>query len=193
MWEYYNVHSHYPPAAICSKEGKPLLSWRVAILPYLEEKNLYKRFNLEETWDSLHNKELLPLMPSVYQLSATAGKEKGSTHYRVFVGKDAPFELCASRSIDDIIDGTSTTLMVVEAVQPVPWTKPQELDYDPDKPLPKLGSPASTGFNATFMDFRLRFFARLPDDKTLRALITHAGGEVNPPLPAAVRPAPERG
>ena len=67
LHEFADNHKHWlPPAAICNKKGKPLLSWRVAILPQLGYQNLYEQFKLDEPWDSEHNKKLLEKMPKVY-------------------------------------------------------------------------------------------------------------------------------
>src|SRR5207253_5726964 len=67
---YASAHrDHFPAAAIYSKDGKPLLSWRVALLPYLEQDNLYKQFKLDEPWDSEHNKKLIARMPKVFASS----------------------------------------------------------------------------------------------------------------------------
>src|SRR5207302_1956982 len=65
---YADAFGRAPAAAICDKNGKPLLSWRVAILPFIEQDNLYKQFHLDEPWDSDHNKKLLARMPNVYAL-----------------------------------------------------------------------------------------------------------------------------
>jgi prepilin-type processing-associated H-X9-DG protein len=94
------------------------------------------------------------------------------------VGAEAPFDLHKSRRIADIKDGTSNTWMVVETDEAVPWTKPDELAYDPKKPVPRLGNFFGGGFNAAFMDGSVHYFRRAPAERTLRALITHAGGEV---------------
>ena len=64
---YRKKHHTMPPAYLADKQGKPLLSWRVALLPYLGQQDLYKRFHLDEPWDSPHNRQLIPLIPDVYQ------------------------------------------------------------------------------------------------------------------------------
>jgi Protein of unknown function (DUF1559) len=177
MHNYHDANGHFPPAAICNKDGKPLLSWRVAILPYVEEDNLYRQFHLDESWDSAHNKKLLSLMPKVYQLPVEEGNTT-TTHYRVFVGPDAMFEYKEGRRIADITDGTSNTWMVVETDEAVPWTKPDELPYDAKKPLPRMGNFVNGGFNALFVDASVHFFRKAPEEAKMRALITPAGGEV---------------
>ncbi len=84
----------FPPAAVCDKKGKPQLSWRVLILPYIDQNELYKQFKLDEPWDSEHNKKLIEKMPAVYKLP---GAKEGTTdtHYRVFVGNGAGVRLGA--------------------------------------------------------------------------------------------------
>ena len=181
MHNYHDAHGHFPPAAICNKDGKPLLSWRVAILPYVEQQYLYKKFRLDEPWDSEHNKKLLPLMPNVYALSGVAGEGASMTYYRVFVGPEAGFLLEKGRRLADITDGTSNTWMVVESQEGVPWTKPDELPFDRNQPLPQLGNFFNGGFNAAFMDGSVRFYPKPPPEQTIRALITPSGGEIIKP------------
>src|SRR5438093_7201056 len=66
MHNYHDTYGHLPPAALKNKKGKPLLSWRVALLPFVEEDKLYKEFRLDEPWDSAHNKKLLAKMPKLF-------------------------------------------------------------------------------------------------------------------------------
>jgi prepilin-type processing-associated H-X9-DG protein len=81
----------------------------------------------------------------------------------------------------EFADGTSNTLMIAEAAKPVPWTKPEDLSHDPNKPLPKLGGHTPGGFNAAFCDGSVRFILQNIKEPILRALITRNGGEVIDP------------
>jgi RNA polymerase sigma factor (sigma-70 family) len=90
MHNYYDIYGFLPPAAIYGKNGKPLLSWRVLLLPFFNQNHLYKQFHLDEAWDSAHNKKLLAQMPAVYRIPGQ--KEKNSTLYQVFVGPSTIFE-----------------------------------------------------------------------------------------------------
>jgi hypothetical protein len=179
MHSYHDVYGHFPAAASYDKQGRPLLSWRVHILPYLEQEELYKQFHLDEPWDSEHNKQLLAKMPRIYAAPLPGGaKERGMTPYQVFTGKGTIFEDKKGVAIKDITDGTSRTFLIVEAGEGVPWTKPQDLPFDPDKPLPRLGRPGADGFLALFADGSVHYIKKATKEKVLRALITYNGNEV---------------
>lgn len=135
---YHDTHHHLPPVAIAGKAGQPLLSWRVKLLPYLGEYELYKRFHLDEPWDSPHNLQMLPLIPTVYQ--TFGAKDASTTRLQAVVGQGTIFGEAEPLTFSQIsqADGTGNTLMVVEANEPVPWTKPAEWEYRPNGPLQPL-------------------------------------------------------
>jgi RNA polymerase sigma factor (sigma-70 family) len=176
MHNYHDTYGSFPAEAIYSQDGKPLLSWRVAILPFLEEENLYNQFKLDEPWDSVHNKKLLGRMPKVF------GEHGTQTHFRIFTGEGMIFHGDKGSRFAHITDGMSNTIMVVEAANSVPWTKPDELLYDPNKPLPKLGgTPSKDGFYVLMCDGSVQFVRTPIKEQQFRALLTPAGGEVIEP------------
>jgi uncharacterized protein (TIGR03067 family) len=182
MHQYHDTYNHWPMPAIYSKDGKPLLSWRVAILPFVEQNNLYNQFKLNEPWDSPHNKKLLEVIPRIYAPVAGKPKQPHSTYYQVFTGPGTVFEGEKKLQIRSISDGTSNTVMVVEAAEAVPWTKPADLPFDAKKKeLPKLGGQLPDGFFMALCDGSTMWVSRRYDERILRAMITRAGGEVIDP------------
>jgi Protein of unknown function (DUF1559) len=177
LHNYEQTHGCFPPAALCDKAGKPLLSWRVLLLPYLEENELYEQFRLNEPWDSAHNKDLLARMPRIFAGDEGATAEDFQTPYQVFVGKRAAFEGTKGIPFAGFTDGMSQTLLVVRAPTAVPWTKPADLPYAPDKPLPRLFGDGEGGLEVVFANGRVHTLPRALPEKTLRALITRNGGE----------------
>jgi RNA polymerase sigma factor (sigma-70 family) len=176
-----------PPAAI-SKDGKPLLSWRVALLPCIDlalggaQNELYEKFHLDEPWDSPHNKELIDQIPEVYAPVVKKDDPKGSTYYQVFFGPGALFEGSEGKTFQSVTDGISNTLFVVEAAKPVPWTKPEDVKFDITQTkvsvLPLLGGQFDGGFHAVFADGGTSVFIKKSiSPAALRALITPSGGE----------------
>ncbi len=167
--DYVAEHHRLPPSAINGPDGEPLLSWRVALLPYLGEKDLYTQFKLNERWDSVHNKKLLERMPSVYVQGAN--ETTSSTGLRVFTGPGTPFEGREGVPLSDIPDGLRSTLLIAQTKEEVPWTKPEELSYDPKQPL------RVTVEEGLFADGSVRLLLAKANSLTRQGIITRNGGE----------------
>jgi hypothetical protein len=181
MHSFHDSYNQFPPVAVYSKDGKPLLSWRVLVLPYLEQRDLFKQFKLNEPWDSPHNKELLSKMPAVYRAGQANPREPFTTYYQVFAGPGTMFDGTEGCRIAKITDGTSITIMIAEGAEAVPWTKPADLVYDRKKPVPKLGGPFKTSIRAAFADGSVQEFTRKwneEQEKTMHLLIQCADGKV---------------
>ncbi len=182
MHNYAQVHKTFPPAYSVDKDGKPLLSWRVLILPYLEGEGsiLYKQFHLDEPWDSEHNKALIGRMPAVYLSpnSALAGQWKANyltprNERSIFPGKEAI-------SFAKIRDGTSNTILTLEVPDSsaVVWTKPDDFQYDEDNPLKGLTGMRAGVFLAGFADGSVQTISSTIDLTLLKALFTRDGNEM---------------
>ncbi len=189
LYRYHEAHGRLPPAVVRDKAGGPLYSWRVEILPYLGEEELYRDFRRDEPWDGEHNGKLLDRMPGVYRPPPEFGRSSSTTPYRVLVGPGTAFER-DGLTWDDFPDGLENTILVAEARDLIAWSKPQDLAYDPGGRLPSLGFGSARlfyfacyevgrrpGFHALFADGSVRFVATDAGEPTLRALITRNGGE----------------
>ena len=137
------------------------------ILPYLGYESLFKEYRLDEPWDGPNNIKLLEKkMPPEFRYPNDAADSKNASYY-VLTGPGTVFENEKSCRYAEIRDGSSNTLLIVEAKRDIPWTKPDDIAYDPEKPLPKLGGWSDKGFNAAFADGVVRFLPSSIDEKTL--------------------------
>ncbi|TXT34299.1 MAG: hypothetical protein FD138_1695, partial [Planctomycetota bacterium] len=200
MHNYHDTFRTFPPAANVDKDGKKLLSWRVHVLPFVEQAALYQQFHLDEPWDSEHNKKLIAQIPPVFVQPTHADLAKdGKTVYLVPTGEGTAFEGKDGMKIQNFTDGTSNTILAVEAHRDaaVIWTKPDDLVVDFKNPLKNLKSALVGGFHILLCDGSVRFVSDNIDVATLKALFTRAGGEaINfgaidaVPAPRAVAAAP---
>jgi hypothetical protein len=174
----HDVQKRFPDTAIRDAAGKPLLSWRVHILPYLNEDALYKEFHLNEPWDSEHNKRLIDRMPAVYRLSKQL--PPGKTNIVLPVGAATAWPEGRGLTFRDFTDGTSMTMLVVEAddAHAVTWTEPADLSYDPAHPAAGLGGHFGPGFVTGSADGAAHYLPLDTNPDTLRMLFTPAGQEI---------------
>jgi hypothetical protein len=181
MHNFESANGLLPPAATLGKKGKKLHSWRVAILPYIEEDNLYRKFKHDEPWDSDHNKKVFEdnPMPKVFALPDSKNLDEKKTHFQVFVGSGAMFETVAALKISDIQDGTSNTILIATAANAVEWTKPDDIEFDPKVEMKKFLLFKNSTCSVSFADGAIRAISEKKiTEAVLKALITRNGGEV---------------
>lgn len=175
------MHVHHDATGEFPKQN-PNLSWRVMILPYLEEEQLYKQFNFDEPWDGPTNKKLLARMPKVYldrRFQKPEDQAKGLTYYRAFVGPGSILGDGASLGAISSADMTSNTLLFVEAGDSVPWTKPDDPGFNENGPF---GGPNRTSFVGAYADGHVAIIPQKTPSSLIKALITWKGNEtVTPP------------
>ena len=180
MHNYHQAYGCLPPAAITDRAGRPLLSWRVALLPYLEQSDLYSKFHLDEPWDSPYNLALLGEMPYVYSCPSdqTQAQTLGMTNYQVVIGPRTAFPPDGKPvKFTEITDGPDRTILAGESRRKVPWTKPEDLVSAMPLPRNGLGSDHPGGFNALFADGSVRFVKSSTSPSVLSALFTRNGLE----------------
>ncbi|MGP0067454.1 MAG: M56 family metallopeptidase, partial [Isosphaeraceae bacterium] len=218
---YHAQNGHFPASINLGGKTKSVpYSWRVAILPYIEQQELFNAYNFDEPWDSPNNRKLIDKMPSVYSYSGPGGTPSSRTNssYFVFSGRSTAVDTGSAQgaaggrvgiglpgaagpgtgigigsappgqpgrvlapegpSLMQITDGSSNTILAVEAQRDIPWTKPEDIPFDPNGPLPELGGFTPDGFNALIADGSVRYIKRSIPPLVLKALITRDGGEV---------------
>jgi Protein of unknown function (DUF1559) len=182
MLNYEGAYGNLPAAYSVDKAGKPLLSWRVHILPFIEQDALYKEFHLDEPWDSAHNKKLIEKMPKIY-LSPASAAGPGMTTYLTVRGKDTAFPGDKGVKLSEIPDGTSNTIAVVETSdkKAVIWTKPDDFELNEKNPMEGLLGHWPAGFLAAFCDGSVRLISRSVDPKALKNAFIRNDGNPLPP------------
>lgn len=188
MHAHVDAH-HYLPGADADANGmtptpdRPAVSWRVKILPYLKRDALTVAYRSTEPWDSPHNQRLLDQMPKVFEHPSRTAPP-GHTYYRVFVsptnaGRSTALFTHGRRgsSLAEIIDGSSNTILIVDAVDSVPWTMPEGIEFKPSHTLQFYSGHFPRGTQAAFADGAVRTLPPGLPQKVLRALITSAGEE----------------
>lgn len=180
LLNYEATYRKVPSAAILDKTTKiPLLSWRVAILPFIEEQALYDQFHLDEAWDSPHNIQLLDKMPATFKCP-NVSLAPGYTNYLAVSGPDFAMPLDVALPLATFLDGTSNTAVLVESAagSAVPWTAPQDFtptEADPFKALTPFVNPA--GFHVAMMDCSVQFIPKGFEPSKLWRLFTRAGSD----------------
>jgi hypothetical protein len=182
MHNYHDVYKQFPPAAIRDEQGRPLLSWRVSLLPFLDANELYKQFHLDEPWDSQHNKPLIAKMPEVFAPRGAQLRSQGKTTFVVPVGKQTIFGPPEGVPIRDITDGTSNTILIIDTDESraVTWTKPDDLNVDGVDVKRVLFGNRKDGAFCAFADGSVQRIDPKLSTEVLHALLTRNGGEAIP-------------
>ncbi len=184
MHNHLDVKGYFPPAYTVDESGKPLHSWRVLILPYVDQQAMYEAIRLDEPWDSEHNRQFHDKMPPIFRCpQLKKGKTNRDTGYCVVVGDDT-FGRIGEKGlkIGKITDGTSNTLMILERKEPVCWMAPVDITQEDaylgvNKKDEGIGSNHEAGIDAAFGDGSVRFVSETIDLDVLKAILTVSGGE----------------
>jgi prepilin-type processing-associated H-X9-DG protein len=128
---YHDVYGSFPPAYTVDGQGRPMHSWRALILPFVAYPDLYD-YDYDLPWDDPANlQEAHNFMPYCYRCPDHQTKLPGHTSYFAVVGPGTVWPAGQSRSLDEIHDGTSNTMLLIEDhSRSVVWTKPSDVGYD---------------------------------------------------------------
>jgi prepilin-type processing-associated H-X9-DG protein len=156
LWNYHDEQGTFPPASVAGADGTPLYSWRVLLLPYLDQEPLYREFHLDEPWNSEHNKQLLTKIPEVYRCPAHRDRSMpcaDCTHYAAVVGEGCVFDGTRVTRIDDVADGAERTLIAAEITDKrIPWSAPLDVELNATLGLDGFSSEHPGGFHALYAD-----------------------------------------
>jgi len=159
---------HLPCSAMRHNKGQPLHSWRVAILPCIGQADLYLQYNFDEPWDSEGNLKFVDKMPAVFRAEGGAATKPS---FFMLVGDGA---LGTSvKSFAGITDGTSNTIGLVKSERNIPWTKPEDIPFAVNSPMPRLSADRLVGF----MDGVVVALPASIQANVFQAIATGAGGE----------------
>ncbi len=187
LHNYHNTHGSLPAPYIADEDGKPMHSWRVAILPFLEQQHIFNQYNFDEPWDGPSNSQLAATYPTlpVYRCPDDVLSGPSGPSYMAVVVPDGLFEAGKWNSLSDVTDGASNTIMVVEVVGATShWMEPVDLDQNALNQMINaardgtgLASNHSQGVNVVFADGSTRRLTSAVDLETLRLLITKSDGK----------------
>jgi hypothetical protein len=178
---YHTANGHYPPAYVLGPDGKPWHSWRVLILPYIEQESLFREYDFNEPWDGPNNRKLASRMPKIYRFSPLSDSESPVTNYLAVVGEGTLWPGDGSATLEDVTDGLGQTIQIVEnSGLGVHWMEPRDLEFATMSF--ELGRP--DGVSSWYQDPAIvtadgsvRLLKRELRPETLRALLTIRGGE----------------
>ncbi|PHS11944.1 MAG: hypothetical protein COA78_08790 [Blastopirellula sp.] len=180
LHNYHDTFGSFPPAYIPDEDGKPMHSWRVLILPFIEQSNLYEQYNFDEPWDSPNNRAIAQRMPDIYRnpSSDDATMKQNVTTYQAVEGKNAGFDGSTSLKFRNFVDGTSNSVLVIENYdRPVLWTQPSDTSiqaFASGKPF--NGSPTG-GINALFGDASIHHIDQTTGSQQLKDMAIRNDGK----------------
>jgi prepilin-type processing-associated H-X9-DG protein len=186
LQSYRDAYGQFPPACIADESGRPMHSWRVLILPFLEHKPLYDAYRFDEPWDGPNNSKLASVMLKIYCCPADhyGGSATCETSYVAVVGPSTAWPGTMSTRLGDIKDGAGNTILLVEVHNSgIPWMEPRDLGF---QQLPLAINPPSgkgissghkSGANVGLADGSVIFLPNDTPPETVRAMLTIAGGE----------------
>lgn len=178
---YHDTYGQLPPPFVADAEGRPMHSWRVLILPFIDQQKLYAEYRFTEPWNSPHNRELESRMPNAYAFSGTGMRGNTTTNVLAVTGPETMWPGRGKATFDDVKDGQDHSIMFVENDgSGIHWMEPRDLVFEEMDFT--LNSPAGVSCNHLTPNVATvsGYVKRLDKDittATLRALFTINGRE----------------
>ena len=186
MHNYHDVYGRFPPAYQCDASGKPLHSWRVLIMPFIEASTFYQRYNFGEPWNGPNNSQLGQQTPSFFRSPFDSRSPQGMTSYVAIVGPGTMWPGEKSHNIAELTDGAINTIMVVELLNTdIHWMEPRDLRIedlatvwrDPKHKPPRMDGWETSYAFVAYADGSVDWLERDAAIERLQALLSPAGGE----------------
>lgn len=184
LQSYADVYKCFPPAYITDGRGNRMHSWRILILPFMEQKPLYDRYDFNEPWNGPHNRQLAAFIPPAFCCPSDDRRGPSEVSYLAITGSGTVWPGDRGATLGDIKDGTSNTVLIVEAVgSGIHWMEPRDLPFEA---LTRgVNSEEGLGIcsrhrdvaEVSFCDGSVKPIRTSVSVKTLEALATKAGGE----------------
>ena len=176
LLNYEAIHGSFPPAFIPDGDGRPMHSWRVLILPYLERHDLYRRYDFDEPWDGPNNRQLLEKHWDLWQCPADTEIQRAKTSYVMVVGPGCISSGPESISIESLTDPRQTLLLVEVTGMDIAWSEPRDLPLEAivapvGRGAAGLGSNHPGRFHVAYCDGRSGFLD-LVDPQLVQGLAT---------------------
>jgi len=183
LHQYHDKYNSFPPAYVLGPDEKPWHSWRVLLLPFLGEAELYAKYRFDEPWDGAHNRELQTLRPDVYRSGFSTSQTPSVTTYVGVVSRRSMWPAYFPVRITDVTDGTSNTIQLIEnTCSDVIWSEPRDLRERDALAMLKtgktLGTDRNEGFSILLADGSSRFVSRRINRQLLIGLLTPRAGEM---------------
>jgi hypothetical protein len=173
---FLEANKRFPDTTADSPQ-MPAMSWRVRILPYIEQKALYDEYKKDEPWDSENNKKVLAKMPDAYRHPDQDATSINTSFFRLAGAEGLAPGGQNPIKMKNVSDGLSKTLLIVEAEREVPWTKPDDIEVVKGQ-TPELGRKKSDFFMAITSDGAVHTISKKIDAESFWAIFTRAGGEI---------------
>ncbi|MEX0824675.1 MAG: DUF1559 domain-containing protein [Pirellulaceae bacterium] len=179
LHNYHDTYRSFPPAFTVDESGQRLHSWRTLILPYMDQQALYSQIDLDKPWDDPANQRVAGTAVPAYRCPSTADPQPTTTTYVAVVDPAGVFSGSQAVKIQEIVDGTSNTVMVVETnpENAVHWMSPDDIDMNAFLAGGNQRHAHHGGAQATFGDGSVRFLSNDMDVGIRQAIVTRNGAE----------------